>query len=148
MVQKVWAKLPGSVRKRPFDIFVALFLASAGVYQIADPNFPELQQQILSDTLLTIISLYMIAAGLAICWCITVRCTKPLVNMYVEMYSWFFMWAAVTSLFLFQIYIGIAQPVYKPQLYYGILWFWLLLSITTFIRWFDLYLLLRRIDKS
>lgn len=147
MLHNVWGRLPKGLRKRPFDIFVAMFLVSAGVYQIVDPDFPEMQQQLIGEFLLTLISLYMIAAGLAIIWCILHKCSNIIINMYVEMYAWMFMNAAVLAITIFDIYVGITITIVNYALYYGVLWFWILLSIATFIRWIDLNQVLRRIDE-
>lgn len=146
-MQDLLGRLPVGLRKRPFDVFVALFLASAGVYEIADPLFPEMQQSLLSDAVLIIIGLYMFAAGLAITWCILHKCKNIMLNMYVEMYSWLFMWVAVVALTIFQIVIGMTESINNYALYYGVLWFWILLCFATGIRWLDLYHILRRIDK-
>ena len=88
----------------------------------------------------------MIAAGIVIVWCIIHKCKNIIMNMYIEMYAWLFMWAAVFGITLFDLYIGFSQPIYNYALYYSILWFWILLSIATFIRWVDLNQVLRKID--
>lgn len=147
MIHNVWGRLPRSLRKRPFDIFVSVFLVSAGVYQIADPTFPEMQQNLLGDFLLTLVSIYMIAAGLVITWCILHKCKNIIMNMYIEMYAWLFMWAAMMALTFFQVYIGLTKSIENIPLYYGVLWFWILLSLSTGIRWIDLSQILRRIDE-
>lgn len=147
MVKKIWCKIPKGLRKRPFDIFIALFLASAGVYQIVDPNFPEMQQQIINQLILTIISIYMISAGIVISWCILHKCKNIIMNMYIEMYAWMFMSAAVLAITIFDIYVGLSLPIYNYALYYAVLWFWILLSIATSIRWIDLHYVLKRVDE-
>lgn len=146
MIHQAWGRLPRGLRKRPFDVFVSLFLVGAGVYQIVDPAFPEMQQQVVNSLILTIISLYMIAAGLVITWCIIHRCKNIVMNMYIEMYAWLFMWAAVLAIAIFDIYVGLAQPIHNYALYYGVLSFWILLSAATAIRWIDLRQVLRTID--
>ena len=147
MLHRAWGRFPIGLRKRPFDVFVAVFLASAGVYQIVDPNFPEMQQQVISQLLLTTISIYMITAGLVIAWCILHRCKNIIMNMYIEMYAWMFMSAAVLAITIFDIYVGLSLPIYNYALYYAVLWFWILLSIATSIRWIDLHYVLKRVDK-
>jgi hypothetical protein len=147
MLHNVWGRLPKGLRKRPFDIFVSLFLVGAGVYQIADPNFPEMQQQLVGDFLLTLISIYMIAAGLVITWCILHKCKNIIMNMYIEMYAWLFMWAAMVAIVVFDLYIGFTTPITNFALYYGVLWFWILISIATGIRWIDLNQMLRKVDQ-
>ena len=146
-MNSVKGRIPQGLRKRPFDVFVALFLAGAGVYKIADPAFPETQQQILSELVLTIISIYMIAAGIVIAWCILHKCSNLLLNMYTEMYAWMFMCAAVLAITLFDIYIGFMTPVENYPLYYGVLLFWILLYISIFIRCADLHYVLRALTK-
>ncbi len=144
-MNSVKGRIPYGLRKRPFDIFVAVFLAGAGIYQILDPDFPEMQQDIVGEFLLTVISIYMILAGSVIVWCILHKCSKLILNMYTEMYAWMFMNAAVVAITIFDAYIGIATTVSNYALYYAILLFWILLSLATFIRWVDLHQVLRRI---
>jgi drug/metabolite transporter (DMT)-like permease len=137
--------LPVSLRERPFDFYAVFVLFLVGVYGIVDDNFPERWQQPITSVFINVISAYLIVASLLVIS--SLLCNKkerPVYGYMSEFLGWMLICAASVAASLLYIASVIGD---SPQSW--IIWFiWLLIwvgmSIASFIRTYDLYIITRR----
>lgn len=146
-MNNAWGRLPIALRSRPFDVFIAVILGLAGVYQILDPTFPESQQNILPGFVLLMISIYMIAASLAIIVFMFHKCRNVFFQWYGQMYGWMFMNAATLAITIFDAWVGLTLPIENALLFWSFFVFWILISIATFIKWFDMWNVIKAVVR-
>jgi len=125
----IWGRLPWGLRERPFDMFAALLCFAVGVGMLIDPKFPEKTGGILEWSLITWISLYLMAASVLL---IAVLCsnreTCKAFTLFGGMYGWAFIASASLAMTIFYI----ASIVWYDQKSFSIT------GITALV-WFAMY---------
>jgi hypothetical protein len=151
MFDRVWGRIPEGLRKRPFDIYTALLLMLIGLYSMLDPNFPEKQEDTISNAIVFVISLYMIISGSLIIWStMSPKRSNPIFHFYGEMYGWMFMASATVSIAVFQLWnahFSRAHSITDPILFWGVLALWLSVTAMSAIRATDMWMHMRSLRK-
>lgn len=100
----IWGRLPWGLRERPFDMFAALLCFMVGLVMLVDPKYPERTGGVLEWSLITWISLYLMAASSLL---IAVLCsnkeTCKAFTLFGGMYGWAFIASASLAMTIFYI---------------------------------------------
>ena len=134
-MKNIWGRFPVNLRKRPFDAYVSLLLFWIGLYQLVDPTWPENYQNNISQTIITIISLYLVFAGLTI-FLALIRDPRqsPIFCFFGQMYGWSFMSAATAAITLIIFFNGVTNPIENFYMFFIWLSAWFFITVASIIR--------------
>lgn len=125
----IWGRLPWGLRERPFDMFAALLCFIVGLAMLVDPKFPEKTGGVLELSLITWISLYLMAASVLL---IAVLCSNRQTCKAFTLFGGMYGWAFIASASLAMTIFYIASLIWYDQKFLLITW------IIT-ILWFAMY---------
>lgn len=138
--RKVW--------KRPFDFYAAALLFAMGIFSIVNDEWPESVDGPLIQTLIAIVSIYlMFAGGLIMSSLMCKKTSRPVFSLMGELYGWMFVAAGSTATSL--MYLGgVIGSTPNSWWTWGILLtLWVGMAIASSIRFFDLLLVYRSLSK-
>jgi hypothetical protein len=148
-MNKIKGVLRNKLRERPFDFYVAALLFAVGIYGIISDSWPESVGVDWANTIIVIISLYLMFAGAVIMLSLGCQRKKyPVLSLIGEMYGWLFVCSASVAIMLTEVgALAMAKPTswWEWGIMMGV-WGGLLLS--SFIRFIDLYIVYRRIHNN
>lgn len=147
-MHKVWGRLPIGLRERPFDMLTAFLLFLLGVYEIADPSWPEAYENDFNTTLLIIVSIYLMCAGVVIMTALLRNPKKcPVFVYFGQMFGWAFVATATFVTTIMYVYYGIVQDIQNTYAFSAWLTIWTILTIVAVIRSIDMWFYLRMVRK-
>lgn len=143
-----WGRLPWGLRERPFDIYAATLLLVVGIFSLFDDFVFEKDIGGNLKLLITIVSVYFIAASSVILTALFKNPKKcPAFVLFGEMYGWMFVSAASAATTLL---IGTSFFFVKdPSVLTWSLWLfvWGMLTAASAFRFLDLRSKYRRFKK-
>lgn len=128
------------LRERPFDFYVATLLFLVGFYAVVSDSWPESLGNSVVSTIIYIVSLYYIVAGVVIM--LSLGCNRkkhPVWALMGEMYGWMFVAAAALATVLTYCGSLISGNVSNISLAVLLLAVWLGLFISSGVRFIDLF---------
>lgn len=132
--------LANHLRQRPFDFYVAAMLTLMGLFSIFSDNWPESFSSPLVQTIIVIVSLYYVFAGIIIMLSLSCKRKKhPVLALMGEMYGWLFV--ACGSLATTIAYIGVLfSSLPDDWRLWGIMFaVWVGLFLSSGVRFLDLF---------
>jgi hypothetical protein len=128
------------LRERPFDFYVAALLFLVGFYAVVSDSWPESIGNALVSTIIYIVSLYYIIAGVVIM--LSLGCNRkkhPVWALMGEMYGWMFVAAAALATVLTYCGSLVSGNVSDIPIALLLLAVWLGLFISSAVRFIDLF---------
>jgi hypothetical protein len=134
-----WGRLPWGLRERPFDVYAAVLLFITGLYVLLSADIPGSTDYLWANVVANIIAIYYIVASSIIISALLKSPHKcPAYVLFGEMYGWAFVAAASTATWI--MYLGSLYWVtpYSWLSWSSWLFVWIMLSIASGVRSFDL----------
>jgi MFS family permease len=128
------------LRERPFDFYVAALLFLIGFYAVVSDSWPEELGNPVVSTIIYIVSLYYIVAGVVIM--LSLGCNRkkhPVWALMSEMYGWMFVAAAALATVLTYCGSLVSGNVTNAPMALILLAVWLGLFISSTVRFADLF---------
>jgi len=148
-MNKIKGVLRSKLRERPFDFYVAALLFAVGIYGIISDSWPESVGVEWANTIIVIISLYLMFAGLIIMLSLGCRRRKyPVLALMGEMYGWLFVSSASIAIMLTELGAIMTKSPTSWWEWGIMMGVWTGLLISSFVRFIDLFFVYRSLQKN